>query len=653
MTIVEQLEAATGRAGRTSRIRDLSESEFESIYDCNRFTATILSNRFRYIVAHMSNEFRLHAFSPFIRDAADLCGMLSGSPDAGFPMAAVSETLPLFYGSIPDAVRIVLEEYGLDNLHPGDMILVNDYYRIGTHLNDACCIRPVFFDGSLVGAVTIRAHVLDIGGVAAGGFEMTKRTTYEDGLRLPPILLYSQGEPVRSTFKLLFDNSRAGNLIIPDLETEFRALELGERLVVETINKYGLAAFSGAIRYVCDVSAEAMEDALESIPDGVYSAQQDIDGDGLPDSPKYEVHATIRVSGGRAEFDLRGSSESTRSALNCTWADIKTAIAMALKLLIDQRTPVTSGTLRPVDVVVPPKAIFNAAPPQPCHYYFEVVMMLVNAITKALNPVVGVTGVSLVPTEFTAPSRFADGQEFIPPLDITGISTPWSASYRGDGDSSQQAVYMNLLMHSGIETLEREAPVVILRTEYVPDTAGAGQHRGGAANLHDSMWTAAMQFRLNTFHSQADNGGEGLNGGRPGCLAAHWLWDGDTTEYGKSFTPPPFALSHEAYRSARTLFGHVAPDTQELDPNAPYFRIEANPVATEGAVLRVLTHGGGGWGDPYNRDPDLVREDVRDEYVSLEAAAREYGVVLVGDPVTDPEGLRVDYEATRKRRAKA
>jgi len=155
------------------RLRELGDEEFRGRYACDRFTATVLSNRFRYVVGHMSAQLLTHAFSPIIRDSADLSGTLTGPPWIGYPMAAVSETLPLFYGSIPDAVRVVLEEYGPENLSPGDVLIVNDYYRVGTHLNDVCNIRPIFHHDRLVGAVTIRAHMLDMGGRALGGFEST------------------------------------------------------------------------------------------------------------------------------------------------------------------------------------------------------------------------------------------------------------------------------------------------------------------------------------------------------------------------------------------------------------------------------------------------------------------------------------------------
>src|SRR5262249_36835384 len=158
--------------------------------------------------------------------------------------------------------------------------------------------------------------------------ECTKRNTYEDGLRLPPTLLYSAGEVVPSTFSLLYDNTRLGHLIVPDLETTFHALELGERLLMETIEKYGLDAYFAAIRYACDTSGEAMAEALVALPDGVYEAEESIDGDGLADSPEYFVRARIIKRDERAEIDLRGSSSATRTALNCAWPDVMTGVAM-------------------------------------------------------------------------------------------------------------------------------------------------------------------------------------------------------------------------------------------------------------------------------------------------------------------------------------
>jgi N-methylhydantoinase B len=640
------------------RLRDLTGEEFQERYRCDRVTATVLANRFRYVVSHMANQLRTHAFSPIIRDAADLCGMFSGPPALGFPMAAVSETVPLFYGSIPDGVRIVLEEYGLDELVPGDTIMVNDYYRVGTHFNDVCNIRPIFYQGELVGTVTIRAHMQDIGGAWPLGMNGS-RNTWQDGFRLPPILLYAAGKPVQSTFKLLYDNTRLGHLIVPDLKTMFHALNLGERLVLDSIEKYGLDAVYGAIRYTCDASAEAMGDALERLPDGVYEGEEWIDGDGLANSPEYCVRVRITKKGNRAEFDLRGSSSATRTEVNCAWPDVMTAIAMALKLLIDQKNPMTSGTLRNVDAVVPPNAIFNPNPPHACFGYFEVVMLMVHAIFQALNPVLGpdaVTASKMV--QAVSDHTFGpDGEEIL----TSAIPThpqcgPWGATKEADGDSYQQPVFQNLMMTGGVETYElgriaSGLPVVVLTSEYVSDTGGPGTNRGGASSANDHMFLRDAEHHSWDLHAKRPVAGGGVYGGRPGPTGTVWIWDASHTDAGTKPRFLPTVLRDPVYREGEPQIGRLDLATNEADPGGEFlYRLE-RPHMPAGTTVRQMTQGGGGWGNPLDRDPERVKADVRDQYVTIEGAARDYGVVITGDPIEDPEGLQINQIETEKLRA--
>jgi N-methylhydantoinase B len=633
-------------------IRELSDPDFRARYECDRFTATVLANRFRYVAQHMCSDLMTHAFSPIIRDSADLSGTLSGSPHSGFPMAAVSETLPLFYGSIPDAVRIALEEYGLERLVPGDMVMVNDYYRVGTHLNDVCNILPIFYQADLVGAVTIRAHMLDMGGRTMGGFESTKLNVYEDGLRLPPILLYSAGEPVPSTFKLLHDNTRFASLIIPDLRTMFHALKLGEGLVVETIDKYGLDAYMGAIRYVNDASAETMASALGALPDGVYEAEERLDGDGLADSQEYSVRVRIEKRGTRAEFDLRGSSAATRTAVNCSWADVKSAVAIALKFLIDPKNPVTSGTLRDVDIVLSPDTLVNPSPPHCCQFYWEPVLAIINAIFKALTPIVGAD--AWASSDWggilhRAEGRTPDGTPWSSPGGASGGSGAWGATKDADGDSSQQMIFLNM-MSSGVETSELSEPFVLLRNEYVTDTAGPGRYRGGAANVRDARCLYDGAHRVQQFHIRRPPAVGGVHGGSPGSLGAVWMWDGAESDAGRANDYLPLSLDHPMYREALPLSGVFDPENNQADPAGEYVFVSDEVSAAAGSVLRILHSAGGGWGDPFQRDAERVLRDVRDEYVTIAGAARDYGVVVRGDPARDPEGLRIDWPATEKRR---
>lgn len=398
-------------AGLTSTLRALSQDEFQSLYDCDRFTATVLVNKFDYVIKHMVSQVMRTAFSPIVRDSADLAATVNGPPDTGFGVVAVSNTLPLFLGSMTDGVRIGLNEYGLSDLKPGDVVIVNDYYRVGTHLNDVMFIRPVFWKGEILGAVTIRAHQMDIGGIRPGGFDATKADVYEDGLVLPPMLLFDGGKPVRSSFALIMANTRFSGLIAPDIHGIRAALELGAQLLDAAIERYGVAAYRGAVRYAGDVSAEAMRTALGRIPDGVYEADETVDGDNLSDQ-EYIVRLRLIKHGTRAEFDFSGSSVASPASLNASWADSKSAVAIALKCLIDRHSRYTTGSLRDIDIVLPPGAVNNPNPPHACMYYHEIILPMLYATWKALNPVLDAAAIGAESPNFTflPTGKAADGR---------------------------------------------------------------------------------------------------------------------------------------------------------------------------------------------------------------------------------------------------
>jgi N-methylhydantoinase B len=209
---------------------------------------------------------------------------------------------------------------------------------------------------------------------------------------------------------------------------------------------------------------------------------------------------------------------------------------------------------------------------------------------------------------------------------------------------------MNLNGSGGVETAERQAPEIVLRSEYLPDTGGAGANRGGAASLKDAMTLYPIGHRFSCLHLKQPIAGGGVFGGKAGVMPAGWLWEGDLTEFGTRPVFLPMTLSHPVYGDASPQLGLIDPVSREVDPNGQYISQSVEVAAGAGAYSRVLTSGGGGWGDPLDRDPERVKADVRDEYVSLEAAARDYGVVITGDPARHPEGLVIEKEATRRLR---
>ncbi|MFZ0665934.1 MAG: hydantoinase B/oxoprolinase family protein [Acidimicrobiales bacterium] len=624
------------------QLRDLDPEEFKQTYSCDRFTSSVLRSRFEYVIDHVCSQLLGTAFSPIIRDFNDFSATLSGGPQLGYALPAVAKTLAVFYGSMRDAVANSIEEFGAENLRPGDLLISNDPYRNGTHVNDMCFLRPIFFDDELVSVLTLRAHMMDIGGIVPGGFSGMKHNVYETGLVVPPTLLYREDRPIRSTFALIFDNSRYGEFLLPDIQSIFQSLRLGERLLHETIGRYGLQAYFGAMRYACDASAEHAGNALASIPDGVYGGSDLIDCDGIDASPSYEVRVTFTKRGRRAEVDFSGTSSQARTAVNCAWPDIKALVAIALKFLVDPETPFTSAALRDVDIVLPPRTVTNAEPPDGAiMLYWEPIASGFLAMMRALEEALGDQAMAGDTRAFThsAVGVNADGTPWASKINPSG---GWGANHAGDADSGQLAYYMNYL-DPPVEALEAAAPVLLLRKEYATDSAGAGYNRGGAGIVKDTYWFTESEHQVCAPKVKSPSG-QGVRGGGDGGLASFHIWE-DEPLTGDLLRLP---LHGPVYRRSTPVTGMIDPETLEPAADGEYRHWGARPSwkACAGSVLRFRSCAGGGWSDPLDREAERVVRDVRDGYFTLGAAQARYGVVITGDPENDPEGLALDPGAT-------
>jgi len=637
----------------TPRLRDMTEAQFEATYHCDRFTAMVLSNRLRYTVDHMSTGLMFSAFSPIIRDWYDFAITISGPPDMDYPMPAVSSSLLVFFGTMEDAVRNTVEEFGVENLRPGDVLLCNDPYRVGTHVNDTCFIRPVFHDGKPVAFVNARAHQLDMGGITPGGFSGTKANVYENGLVLGPMKLFENDKPVRSTFSLVFDNTRFAGLLQPDFMTMAEQLKLGERLLMESIERYGEAAYRGTVRYCCDASAEAMSDAIEQLPDGDYHAEEPIDADGAGDDEALVVRAKMTKRGRRLEVDLSGSSRQARTCINAGPLDVKTAVGAAFKLLVDRKTPFTSGAYRPIDIVVPPGTVMSALPPDGAiMLYWELSQALVTGIARELSTVLGATsfgGDYGSVAVHNAHGMNADGTPWQNIGIVGGEHGPWGADQFHDGDS-YTVPYMINGLDPATEAMEQDSPVLLMRKEYVIDSGGPGHNRGGAGVLKDAYWeTDGEHYSIPIRYKQGT--GNGVQGGGTGKAGACWLFEPEDPALRDSGRPLP--VDDTIYAQTTPIAGVLDPDTKALDENGEYFYYARQNVwhTRAGAASRYITNGGGGWGNPLERDPQRVCDDVRNGYVSQDQARVAYGVVITGDPESDPEGLLIDEAETLRLRS--
>jgi N-methylhydantoinase B len=635
-------------AASAHRLRDLREDEFAERYRCDRFTATVLANRYSYVVEHMCARLLTSAFSPILRDFYDFAATLTGPPAEGYPTPAMSNSIVLFTGAMMDSVRNTVEEFGPERLRAGDVVVANDPYRGGTHVNDLLFVRPLFHGEALAGFVNMKAHQLDMGGVVPGGFTLTKRNVYEDGLVLSPRLLFAGGEPVRETWSLIFDNVRFGPILFPDMQSVCAELELGERLLAETIERYGLDAVHGAMAYVCDASGERLAAALAEIPDGDWIGEDAADCDAVDDGEEYLVRVTVKKRGGRAEVDFSGTSRQARTCINCTALDAKTTVGIAFKYLFDPRGPFTSGTTRAIDVVIPEGTVVSALPPDGAVFaYWEQNQVMISALLRALAQALGplaMAGDRGGADIHNANGVRPDGTPWIAAAQCGGEIGPFGANRHGDADS-QMLSYQATGIAPAAEAVESGAPVVILRHEIVPDTGGPGRNRGGAAVVRDSLWLAPAEHHIMSLRYKRPTG-FGVDGGGDAPTGGIWLWPPEDE-------PRIPSTGADAYREALPIAGVLDPETNAPARDGHYVYPYREPSwrSEPMAVLRYLTNGGGGWGDPFAREPERVLRDVRDGYVTVEGAASDYGVVVRGDPDEDPEGLTIDEDATAKLRS--
>ncbi|NKQ55563.1 hydantoinase B/oxoprolinase family protein [Amycolatopsis sp. K13G38] len=628
-------------------LRDLSEAGFAERYHTDPFTATVLANRLRFAAQHVATGLLHRAFSPIIALAMDYICAVCGPPEQDYRMVSATNGLTVFLGTTQDGVRAAVEEYGPDRLAPGDLLVCNDPSRMGNHTNDVCFIRPVFHDNKIVSFMVLRAHMIDIGGVTPGGFSTTKRNTYESGLVISPRLLFRADEPVRETFSLIFDNVRFGEMQLPDLKTIHSCCRFGENLVADAVRRYGVEAFLGTLDYVCDTSAERMRLAIAELPDGDYEGAASVDADAIDADEKYIVRLTLHKRGDRLEVDFSGSSRQARTSINAGALDAKSAIGVGLKILLDPEGTFTSGSFRSVDIVLPPGTIASALPPDgPIFYYWEVSNAITTALIRALRTPLGERAVGGDCGANNTHNAYGVAEDGTPWAcgSLAGAETgPIGANRVADGEGHLSTYLINIISPA-TEGLEAQFPLMVMRKEYAPDTAGPGQHRGGAAILKDVLWTAPAEHEVGPLHFRYGSG-VGVNGGADGEPGGAWIFD----QQGKAVDASSFVgTADEAYLPATPVAGVMDPVTKLRDRAGEfaYYGREQPWVTSPGATWRYLTNGGGGWGEALQRDPDAVKRDVRDGYVSIEAAAQHYGVVVVGDPDNDPENLEIDAEAT-------
>ena len=566
-------------------------------------TLEVIRNALPAIANEMAADLQRTSYNMMIYEVRDFCTALL-APNGDL----VSQNVGGVSHFVADLGVIVVDgmkRYGAQGFKPGDVIITNHQAVAGQHLNNIVIYMPYFFRGELLMFAMVRAHWIDIGGMSTGfGAGPTVADPWQEGLQLDQIKIYEEGKLDEKMYRVLKDNIRFPESSLGDMKSQMAACRLGTRRLDELLTKYGKDTVLNGISHIFDETEQKCRNVVARLPDGVYEANGSLDDDGLIKDDPVKLHAKVTVKDGHMVIDLSGCSGERKAAINSrTLAGAR----VAYKALTAPLEPVNEGSFRALDVIIPEGNIMMARFPAPMSGWSAVVPTVVDTIVAALAPAMpdrvpaghhGLLGGAMV---FFGNHPQTGKRFVVQSLEGGG----WGGRPMEDGESGTVSVCQGDVRNGSIEGIELKCPVLVEARAMRADSCGAGKYRGGLGL--DVRVRNLVEGRWNFEHTK-----------RQKCPP--WgLWNGKAGEFGGYLMRLPGEQDFTPMRGS-----HVAV-----------------PIGSE-AIVR--TGGGGGWGDPLERDPKAVQHDVAEEFISAEAALRDYGVVLTA-------GHKLDLEATNQRRA--
>ena len=558
----------------------------------------VLWNRLVAVVEEQARALMRTSFTSVVREAGDLS---AGLFDQRGRMVAQAVTgTPGHVNAMATSVHHFLREIPARTLEPGDVMITNHPWQTSGHLNDFTVITPIFHDGTLTAYFGNCCHALDVGGRGLGA---DARQVYEEGLFVPVTRLFRRGEPNEELFRIIRANVRAPFEVIGDLYAQAASNDVGGARLVEMVEEFDLGDIESLSDEVCSRSERAMREAIEALADGVYENEAYTDGFDEP----IRLAVSIRVDGDEMFVDFEGSSPQSERGINVVFNYTAAYTTFGVKCAISPEVPNNDGSFQPVHVTAPEESILNALHPAPVgarhivgHFLPGVIH---GALAKAIPGKVLAQGAdSLWNTQITGQRE--DGEPFTYVFFSGG-----GMGARPDRDGLSATAFPSGIRGVPAEVIESISPVVMHRRELRPGSEGPGRHRGGFGQEMEigvrggSGWTLSAMYDRTRFPAQ------GMRGGLPGGEG-----------------------------SARTASGEALhPKRQQRIPGG-------------GRVVLRLP-GGGGHGDPFEREPAQVTRDVEDGLVSVERARDVYGVVLKEGE--RPGTYTVDAEATARHRKEA
>lgn len=547
---------------------------------------------FRNSIFSIADEMALTVFrttySGVLKDNMDYSTAFA---DANGRLVAQGLTLPSHLGSIPTALESVMRHFG-DAMNEGDIYALNDPFDGGMHLPDIFVFKPLYHQGKRLAFAATVCHHTDVGGRVAGSNASDSTEIYAEGLRIPPLKLYDRGVRNETLMSIIERNVRLPVRLFGDLRAQLAACHIAETQFAELVGRYGADTVTGYMEEVIDYAERLTRAALEELPDGEWSFEDWIDDDGVDVGKPIRLFVTITKRGGHMVVDWTGTNPQVKGAINSTLSFTKAASYTAVRSVLPGGIPNNEGVFRAIEVICPPGTVGNGVLPAACAargltgfrmtdcMFGALAMMLPDRVFAAGDG--GNTGISI--GGWDAARK--------PYIYVDFTCGAWGARPWADGLDGNSHMFANMASAS-VEVTEAEQPIQLLAYEFVADKAGAGKFRGGVPFRRDYRFLedeGTLQVRSDRHVHRPF----GLYGGSPGA-------------------PSENALN---------------PDTE----NRP-LHSKLTMTIRRGEVFRHVLAGGGGWGDPLERDPALVLRDVRNELLSIAKAASDYGVVITAGAV--------------------
>jgi N-methylhydantoinase B len=550
-------------------------------------TLQVIQARLAGIVQEMQNSLFRTGFSTIIRESQDAsCAILNIKGE----VVAQHVVLPLHMGAFPACAGGVLKNYEPSQIHEGDAFITNHPYLGGSpHAPDMAVLTPIFYQGEWVGFAANLAHKSDIGGPVPGSCWSQAREIYQEGLHLPPIKYISRYETSRDIEEILGANSRTPELVIGDLRGQAGADRLGERRFQELMERYGRDAVLESYEALFALTEARVRREIASWPDGEAESERFVDSDGIELDKPVRIHVRVHKRGDRLRFDFTGSAAQTKGPANIRPTVVRAACGYCLTALTDPALAINQGMARVIEIETREGSVVDPRFPAPVNTYNPTVHALVESLFEALSRI--------------APQKkVADGCSSRSII-IGGRSNKTGRSYvqyeifgggsggrtGKDGVSGTNVNQSNARI-APVEIIESEFSTRVRRFELIPDSGGAGKYRGGLGFVreYETLDQEARMALRSTKHTVAP---KGLEGGAPG-------------------------------RTGKCTLDPGSDDAREIPSRY------SDHLLRPGDVVRLETPGGGGLGNPREREPEHVLNDVRNGYVSVEKARELYGVAI-------------------------